>query len=388
MASGAPPVRHVARATPVLIAHCRAGFEPEAAADLAHLAALAGTSVAVDAAPGRAFVVAPPAAFEPRRWTKALASAAPIFVRSLFVGGAAQPLFDPAATRGRPDRVAPLAALIEALHADPPLRDAPTATPFAALRLETPDTNDGKELSGLCRALQAPLVEALQARGVLAPAGHDSERGAGACAHVLFVDGAHVHVGVSLAPWGSPWPMGIPRLSMPRAAPSRSTLKLAEAFVVFLGERAPHLLRAGMKAVDLGAAPGGWTWQLAERGLRVTAIDNGALKGEVAQDPLVTHLRVDGLTWRPPRPVDWMVCDVVAQPARIAALVGRWLAEGHARRIVFNLKLPMKKRYDEVERCTAIIVEAAAKRGVRCTLRLRQLFHDREEVTGYAERIG
>ena len=203
---------------------------------------------------------------------------------------------------------------------------------------------------------------------------------------MLFADGAHVFVGISAAPWGSPWPMGIPRMRMPREAPSRSTQKLAEAFVTFLGERTPEMLRAGMKAVDLGAAPGGWSWQLAHRGLRVTAIDNGPLKGEVAQDSLVTHLRVDGLRFRPQRPVDWMVCDIAEQPARIATLVGRWIAEGHARRTIFNLKLPMKKRYDEVRRCEAIIRDTIAKAGVRHTLALRQLYHDREEVTGYCAR--
>src|SRR6185436_8651688 len=100
---------------------------------------------------------------------------------------------------------------------------------------------------------------------------------------------------VSRAPWGSPWPMGIPRIRMPRGAPSRSTLKLAEALITFLGDREPESLRAGMRAVDLGAAPGGWTWQLAHRGLRVIAVDNGALKGSVEEDPLVTHVRADGL---------------------------------------------------------------------------------------------
>jgi 23S rRNA (cytidine2498-2'-O)-methyltransferase len=364
---------------PTLIAHCRAGFEPEAAADLAALATTAGTSVETDAQAGRGYAVARPASFNAARWTKALAAVPPIFVRSLFVGNGPHTLFDPRAVRGRPDRVEPLATLIAALHTAPPLRCAG----FRELRLETPDTNDGKELSGLCRALQAPLAEALRARRILADDMQD-----GACAHVLFADGAHVYVGLSLAPWGSPWPMGIPRIHMPRAAPSRSTLKLAEAIVVFLGEREIELLHGGMKAVDLGAAPGGWTWQLAQRGLRVTAVDNGGLKGDIAQDPLVTHLRVDGLTWRPRRAVDWMVCDIVAQPSRIATLVGHWLADGHARRIVFNLKLPMKKRYDEVGRCAAIIVDTAARAGVRCTLRIRQLYHDRQEVTGYAERSG
>ena len=166
-------------------------------------------------------------------------------------------------------------------------------------------------------------------------------------------------------------------------------MKLAEAFVTFLGERELEMIHAGMRAVDLGAAPGGWTWQLAHRGLRVTAVDNGPLKGEVADDPLVTHLRADGLTYLPRRPVDWLVCDIAEQPSRIATLVGRWIGEGHARRSIFNLKLPMKKRYDEAMRCEPDHRERARGRpecGYRISL--RQLYHDREEVTGFVERVG
>ncbi len=75
-------------------------------------------------------------------------------------------------------------------------------------------------------------------------------------------------------------------------------LKLAEAILMFIGDRESELFRPGKRAVDLGAAPGGWTWQLAHRGLRVTAVDNGPLKGSVRDDPLVTHVRADGLDVR------------------------------------------------------------------------------------------
>jgi 23S rRNA (cytidine2498-2'-O)-methyltransferase len=81
-----------------------------------------------------------------------------------------------------------------------------------------------------------------------------------------------------------------------------------------------------------------------------------------------------------------MVCDIVDQPARIAALVARWIGEGHARRAIFNLKLPMKKRYDEARRCEAIIRDTLGKARVEHTLVLRQLYHDREEITGFLAR--
>jgi 23S rRNA (cytidine2498-2'-O)-methyltransferase len=72
--------------------------------------------------------------------------------------------------------------------------------------------------------------------------------------------------------------MGIPRLRMPRSAPSRATLKLEEAWHHFISaEEWDQRLPPGMRSVDLGAAPGGWTWQLAQRGMFVEAIDNGSM---------------------------------------------------------------------------------------------------------------
>ena len=42
----------------------------------------------------------------------------------------------------------------------------------------------------------------------------------------------------------------------------------------------------------------------------------------------------------------------------------------------------MKQRYDEVRRCEALIEQRLRVAGVRATLELRHLYHDREEVTG------
>jgi 23S rRNA (cytidine2498-2'-O)-methyltransferase len=369
---------------PRLFAHCRAGFEPEAAADLRRTADAANATIDVDTAAGRAFVVAVPTPNDAQRWPRALESSPPIFVRSLFFGTGPHALFDPASAKARPDRVTPLVALVDAFRMSFDVPGRRGEQPFAELRLEMPDTNEGKELSGLCRAIESPLAKALRDCGILADADAGGRRPA---LHVLFVDGAHVCLGASVAPWGSRWPMGIPRLRMPRSAPSRSTLKLAEAFVTFLGARESELLRPAMRAVDLGAAPGGWTWQLARRGLRVTAVDNGALKGELAQDSLVTHVRADGLTYVPRRPVDWLLCDIAESPSRIATLVARWIAEGLARRAIFNLKLPMKKRYDEARRCEAIVRDSLGRARVKHALALRQLYHDRQEITGFVERI-
>jgi 23S rRNA (cytidine2498-2'-O)-methyltransferase len=175
---------------------------------------------------------------------------------------------------------------------------------------------------------------------------------------------------------------------MPNDAPSRSVLKLAEAFDVFLTrEEQERLLGPGVHAVDLGAAPGGWTWQLIHRGLNVMAIDNGPLKGELVDNALVKHLRVDGFGFKPRKPVDWLTCDMAAQPSRIARLVAEWIATRQARHAIFNLKLPMKKRYEEVEICEALMRERLQEADVRFELRFRQLYHDREEITGFCRSV-
>jgi 23S rRNA (cytidine2498-2'-O)-methyltransferase len=176
--------------------------------------------------------------------------------------------------------------------------------------------------------------------------------------------------------------MGIPRLHLPRAAPSRSTLKLAEALAWFLGEEAAaKRLRAGMTAVDLGASPGGWTWQLVRRGLMVTAVDNGPMDAALLETGQVKHRREDGFRFRPAEPVDWMVCDMIESPSRVCALAARWIGEGWCRETIFNLKLPMKKRWEEVQRAQATIAEAL--QGTPHRLRLKHLYHDREEVTAW-----
>ena len=348
-----------------IVAHCRSGFEAECVSDILRIATGARTVVACDAVAGSALVIASCGTLDNARWQSALAATPSWFARSLFVGDG------PHAFPER-DRITPLLAI--AVKHEPP---------FRAIWLETPDTNEGKTRSGLCSRLSAPLTAAADRSGLLAP---DDPRGLRL--HVVFVDATRAWVGTSRAATGSPWPMGIPRLALPHSAPSRSTLKLAEALLTFLTEdERLRLLKPGMRAVDLGAAPGGWTWQLAQRGLSVTAIDNGLLRGEVARDPLVEHLQANGLTWRPRRPVDWMVCDIVLQPSRIAALVAAWIADGACRRTIFNLKLPMKKRYAEVERCAALIGDVLSRRRLRHTLRFKQLYHDREEITGYCVRV-
>ena len=357
-----------------LVAYCRAGFEGESIADLRRIAARAAITIELTAVPASGYVIARGEAFDGAAWGRAESDVPPIFTRSIFAGIGPVSLLPSQPVAAPADRVTPLLAGIDELAGVPD-----ESPPWQSVWIEFPDTNEGKELSTLARALGSRIEGALRSKGQL---GADAKRRL----HVFLQDGSSAFVGTNDAQRNA-WPMGIPRLRMPGGAPSRSTQKLAEAFITFLGERDATLLRPGLRAVDLGAAPGGWTWQLVQRGLKVTAVDNGPLKGSVATDPLVTHLREDGLRWRPRRAVDWVTCDIVEQPLRIAELMAHWIADGAARRAIFNLKLPMKKRYDEVQRCEQRIEEILTRAKARYSLRFRQLYHDREEVTAYLARL-
>jgi len=166
------------------------------------------------------------------------------------------------------DRIAPMLAALQG------------RARFGTLVMEHPDSDAAKPLAGLARSLGNALRPALRKAGLLSA--QDDARLPRL--HVCFVAGDHALLAASDPADSAPWPLGIPRLRMPKAAPSRSTLKLAEAIAVFLGDRERDLLHEGQSAVDLGAAPGGWTWLLASRGLHVAAVDNGALAPALAPD--------------------------------------------------------------------------------------------------------
>lgn len=344
-----------------LILYCRAGFEKECAAEIVAAASALGVAGYCKAKPNAAYVQFVPADAAQSALLAGLRFADLVFARQIF--------FSADFLKQLPvtDRLADLVPAIQNL-----------GQRFSALRMETADTNEAKELSVFCRKFAQPLRQAL-ARAEIALDAAEAP-----VLHLFFLSSTAVHVGWSNPLVSSPWLMGIPRLKFPAHAPSRSTLKLEEAFLTFLAadERAV-LLRPGLTAVDLGAAPGGWTWQLVKHGLQVIAVDNGAMDRQLMASGAVEHIRADGFRYCPEKPVDWLVCDVVEQPSRIAVLMGRWLAEGWCRRAIFNLKLPMIKRYEELLRCREILEHALYGTPFDGKVRFKQLYHDREEVTAF-----
>jgi len=338
-----------------LLCYCRPGFEPELAAELGERAAQAGDAGWARAERNTGYVQF----FSTQG--HALAQLLPL--NALIFARQKLRLLAELRDLDAKDRITPiLAALFE-------------QPAFGDLIVEHPDSDEARPLAGLARSFGNALRPALRKAGLLTP-GADAHLPR---LHVCFLSGDHALLASGHPRDASPWPSGIPRLRTPPDAPSRSALKLEEALVVMLEpEERARWLQPGMRAADLGAAPGGWTWVLARNGLRVTAIDNGPLRQHVLDTGLVEHLRADGFQWSPPRPLDWMVCDMVESPKKVTARMAQWFREGWCRHAIFNLKLPMKKRWDETRECLAMF-EDQAQRPLR--VRARQLYHDREEIT-------
>lgn len=146
----------------------------------------------------------------------------------------------------------------------------------------------------------------------------------------------------------SPFVNGTPRFVEDRQGPpSRAYLKLWEALTRLGRHPVP-----GETCLDLGAAPGGWTWVLAGLGAGVTAVDKSPLDPAIAAMPGVTWLGESafGLT---PRPVDWLFSDIICYPERLLGLVQRWMAAG-ARNIVCTLKFQGETDHATAESFAAI----------------------------------
>ncbi|MBA1148965.1 23S rRNA (cytidine(2498)-2'-O)-methyltransferase RlmM [Ectothiorhodospiraceae bacterium WFHF3C12] len=345
-----------------LLVQCRAGFENDCAAELTERAAAENVWGYCKAQPGAGFVE-----YFSEDGPGLARALTQLPMRTLVFARQWAGVVDIIEDLPQADRATPIAEIVAA-----------QVTHVSGVFIEYPDTNTGKQLSAFSRKFQRPIEAALARAGVQLAPETDAPR-----LQLFFTDSSRVRVALADPGNSAGWPMGILRLKMPRQAPSRSTLKLDEALKrLFTEEERAQLLRPGGHAVDLGAAPGGWTWQLTERGMFVTAIDNGPMDATLMAGGRVEHLRSDAFTYRPARAVDLLVCDIVDKPARVAGLMADWLERGWCRAAVFNLKLPMRKRYAAVRDALALIAERVGeKTGRSPAIACKQLYHDREEVT-------
>lgn len=134
----------------------------------------------------------------------------------------------------------------------------------------------------------------------------------------------------------SPFANGEPRFVEDHVRPpSRAYLKLWEAFTL-----AGHTPRPGDRCVDLGSSPGGWTWALERLGARVISVDKAPIDERLTRLTRVRYVQDSAFAIDPSGVgrVHWLVSDVICYPARIVALIQRWLAVHPSAGFVITIK--------------------------------------------------
>lgn len=185
--------------------------------------------------------------------------------------------------------------------------------------------------------------------------------------------------------WPEPrWPGGAAVVADDPQAPSSAYRKVEEAYLA-LGA-AP---RPGERVVDLGGAPGGWSWTALRRGARVLLVDRSPPEPPVLGHPALEARIGDALAFEPTPlaqgPLDWLLCDVAATPARTLELLDRWLSARWCRRFVVQTKL---KGDDDRLACARALRDLLARHAAAgVTGRVRHLTHDKNEVTAVG-RVG
>ena len=176
----------------------------------------------------------------------------------------------------------------------------------------------------------------------------------------------------------SDWAGGRRRFAREKGQISRSEFKLLEALEIF-----DIPLPSRGVALDLGAAPGGWTRVLRQKEQYVTAVDPAELAPGLQTDPNVRHL--------PMTPEEYLATesekfDLIVNGMRRDARDSARLMVDYAPRLyrdgraLMTLKLPEQNRENVIDHTLNILRDAYEILGAR------QLFHNRSEITVYLKR--
>jgi len=146
----------------------------------------------------------------------------------------------------------------------------------------------------------------------------------------------------------SPFPDGEIPVAVDKSAPSRAFAKLLEAEL-----RLGRSIQTGQTCVDLGAAPGSWSYVALRRGARVCAVDRAPLREDLMIHPGLIFRRGDAFAFAPEHPVDWLLCDVIAMPERTIGLLLEWTRRRRMRHFVVTIKFKGATDYAKLDRLNA-----------------------------------
>lgn len=187
-------------------------------------------------------------------------------------------------------------------------------------------------------------------------------------------------LGISLAAHNlSNWAGGVHRFAREKGQISRAEFKLLEALAVFNIE-----LPARGIALDLGAAPGGWTRILRQKEQYVTAVDPAFLHPSLMRDSNVRHKQMTAEEYLEQEPDQF---DLIVNDMRLDARDSARLMISYADFLynhglcLMTFKLPETGRSQVISHAYNILRQRYEIAGAR------QLFHNRSEITVYLRKL-
>ncbi|TCZ81032.1 SAM-dependent methyltransferase [Paenibacillus albiflavus] len=218
--------------------------------------------------------------------------------------------------------------------------------------------------SEIKKALDAVLIDQYRAEAVVRDADQIIS---------VFVMADSIYMGISRPTDNlSDWSGGAIRFRKEDGQISRAKFKLLEAEYAFGLDFTQY-----RHAIDLGAAPGGWTSLLLERGLHVTAIDPGALDSSIIRHKRLTFYRRNAANVKlDDNNYDLLVCDMSWNPKQTGKLLKDLLyALQSGGTIILTVKLMHKKPFQTIKE---LLRELEPELSLQ---HAKQLFHNREELT-------
>lgn len=151
--------------------------------------------------------------------------------------------------------------------------------------------------------------------------------------------------------------------------PSRAYLKLWEFFTLHV--EAP---KANERCLDMGSAPGGWTWVLLNLGCQVTSVDKASMDTSLDTYPNYNHLKQSAFALDPKTvgEIDWFFSDIICYPEKLFNLVKKWIDSKNVKNFVCTIKFQGETDFKILEEFKSIPGS-----------QIFHLYHNKHELTWY-----
>ncbi len=152
--------------------------------------------------------------------------------------------------------------------------------------------------------------------------------------------------------------------------PSRAYRKLIEA-AELLGDGPDR----GQHVIDLGCTPGSWSYVALQAGAMVLGVDSAPPDNALMKNSRFTFKKGDAFSFTPASQVDWMLCDVIADPRRSIDLLEKWISEQWCSNFVVTIKYKGSEDYALLDSLKPLLASSCSH------FLLRHLVNNKNEVT-------